>query len=91
MRANYGYADASGEYYITVDTDRCDGCGECVRACPHGVLAIELDDEDLPKAVVKPELRRSLADLCPGFDRKCGQRQPNCHSVCRPEALRHSW
>ena len=27
MLANYGYKDASGDFFITIDTDKCDGCG----------------------------------------------------------------
>ena len=46
MIANYGYKDGSGEYFIAIDTDRCDGCGECAPACPAGVLEIILNDYD---------------------------------------------
>ncbi|HUT16290.1 MAG TPA: ferredoxin family protein, partial [Anaerolineae bacterium] len=34
-------------WYPLVDQDRCDGCGVCVTACKHGVLAL-----DRQKAVV---------------------------------------
>jgi hypothetical protein len=27
MIANYGYKDGSGEFFISIDTDCCDGCG----------------------------------------------------------------
>jgi len=37
MIANYGYKDGSGEYFISIDTDRCNGCGDCVPACPADV------------------------------------------------------
>lgn len=40
MRANYGYKDGSGEYFITIDTDKYNGCGDCVPACPYGVLGV---------------------------------------------------
>ena len=91
MRANYGYADGSGEYYITVDTDRCNGCGDCVPACPKAILEVVTDDYDEPKAAMRPAFARSLADACPGF-RACSQRQgSNCHSACPKDALSHSW
>ncbi|MBW1829530.1 MAG: 4Fe-4S binding protein [Deltaproteobacteria bacterium] len=44
MLANYGYKDGSGDFFITLDTDKCDGCGDCVTACPNGVF--EVVDED---------------------------------------------
>ena len=28
MKANYGYKDGSGEFFITLDTDRCTACGD---------------------------------------------------------------
>lgn len=28
-------------FVVTVDQDICTGCGECVQACPGGVLAME--------------------------------------------------
>ena len=31
MIANYGYKDGSGDWFISIDTDRCNGCGKC---CP---------------------------------------------------------
>ena len=43
MLANYGYKDGSGEYFITIDTDRCTGCGDCVPVCPAGVLELVED------------------------------------------------
>jgi ferredoxin len=89
--ANYGYADGSGEYYITVDTDKCDGCGDCVEACASGILEVILDDYDEPKAVVKLQFATTLSDACPGYYRKCAGVEPNCHAACRAGAIRHSW
>ena len=58
MIANYGYEDASGSYFISIDTVKCNGCGECVRACtrttaidkPDGTLRLE---DLLPSSVLE--------------------------------------
>ncbi|MBI5480317.1 MAG: 4Fe-4S binding protein [Deltaproteobacteria bacterium] len=91
MRANYGYADGSGEYYLTIDTERCDGCGDCVPVCPAAVFAVEPDDYDEPKAVVRTEVRRRLAEVCPGRS-ACERRNAvMCHSACPRQAIEHTW
>jgi NAD-dependent dihydropyrimidine dehydrogenase PreA subunit len=46
MLANYGYKDGSGEYFITIDTDKCNGCGKCVEVCPGTVFAVGEDQND---------------------------------------------
>ena len=46
MIANYGYMDGSGQYFIKIDSDKCDGCGDCVTACPAGVLEVGEDEND---------------------------------------------
>jgi len=74
-----------------VDTDRCDGCGDCLIACPRAVFEIEEDDYDEPKAVVKPEHARTLGDVCLGYDARCAAEKTNCHAVCPHNALAHSW
>jgi ferredoxin len=91
MRAHYGYADGSGQYYLTIDTDRCDGCGRCVSACPYGVLELALDDYDELKAVLKQELSSHLGEVCPGYHGSCSRRTPNCHGACPTAAIEHSW
>jgi ferredoxin len=91
MRANYGYADGSGEYYLTIDTERCDGCGDCVPACPAAVLAVEPDDYDEPKAVVRAELRRRLAEVCPGLGACACRHAPTCQAACPRQAIQHTW
>jgi len=91
MKVHYGYTDGTGDYFITIDTGRCDGCGECVSACPAGVFTVTEDDSDQLKAAVAEEARKSLAFLCPGF-RSCSNiNEINCHSVCPKDAIVHSW
>ena len=46
MIANYGYKDGSGEYFISIDTDKCNGCEKCLEACPQNVFETGSDDAD---------------------------------------------
>ncbi|RLC94086.1 MAG: ferredoxin [Chloroflexi bacterium] len=91
MRANYGYADATGEYYITIDTDRCDGCGECITACPEDMFELIEDDFGKLVAAVREEVRLKVGIQCPGFHAACYKNEVNCHAACKNEAISHSW
>ncbi len=84
IKVNYGYSDASGEYFITIDTARCDGCGRCVPACPSAIFEI-----DNGKVKVAEAARKRLSILCPGFQ-SC-KYEANCHTVCQDDAISHSW
>jgi predicted CoA-substrate-specific enzyme activase len=89
MKMNYGYSDGTGEYFITIDTTRCNGCGECIKVCPIKLFTATIDENNEAKATVKEEFRKRIATLCPGFP-KCGS-TPNCHTVCSQDAISHSW
>ncbi len=39
MKATYGYKDGSGDFFITIDTDLCDGCGAPLTAYPGECFA----------------------------------------------------
>ena len=91
IRAHYGYADGSGDYYITIDTDKCDGCGACVHVCPKEVFEIIVDDYDESKAAVKHELVTKIGYVCPGYNRRCINEEANCHKACLAGAIEHSW
>lgn len=95
MKANYGYKDGSGEFFITVDTDLCDGCGQCVEACPAGVLEVvenEMDPlvEELV-AVVTEEHRKKIKYSCAPCKPTSGSLELPCVLACTPGALMHSW
>ncbi len=89
MKVNYGYSDGSGEYFITIDHNTCDSCGACVKACPNGVLAMAPDDTGKEKAVVKDDVRKRLALVCPGISHCAAE--PNCQTACPKYAINHSW
>lgn len=95
-KANYGYKDGSGEYFITIDTDLCNSCGNCVDACPEGVLEMgenELDplgDEVI--AVVSEEHRKKIKYSCaPCKHGNHEMKELPCVKACEPKAIIHSW
>jgi len=89
-KIQYGYTDGTGDYFITIDTSLCDGCGECVSACTEGVLEIIHENSARPKARVKEQVRKKLAYVCPGFTR-CKENETNCHQSCPHNAIDHAW
>lgn len=91
MLANYGYSDGSGTYYITIDTDKCNGCGDCLTACPQQVFVVEPDDYDEQKALIKEKLRKDIKYLC-GPCKPVTNRPPlPCQAACGAGAIAHSW
>lgn len=95
MKANYGYKDGSGEYFITIDTEKCTGCGACVKVCPAGVFEIVADPYDplaeKQVAVVKEGEHRKLKYSCAPC-KPLGKRPPlPCVAACEPGAIAHSW
>lgn len=93
--ANYGYTDGSGDYYITIDTGKCNGCGECVTACPESVLEMVEDAFDPlngePVAAVQEEHRKSLKYACGPCKPTTGWVSLPCVTACEPAAITHSW
>ena len=91
MFANYGYKDGSGEFYITIDTDKCNGCAKCVEACPPKVLEIITNDYDEVVAAVTDEHRRKIKYSCAPCKPVSGPRALPCQVACEPQAIAHSW
>ena len=95
MIANYGYKDGSGDYFIAIDTDKCNGCGDCVPACPGHVFMVGEDQNDplseQPVAIVTETERKKLKYTCapckPDHDRP----PLPCVQACKPVAIAHSW
>ena len=95
MIANYGYKDGSGEYFIILDTDKCDGCGKCVEACPYGVLEV-IENEYDPLAegdivAVTQEHRKKIKYSCMPCKPVTGRTTEPCVAACPQDALSHSW
>lgn len=95
MIANYGYTDGSGKYFISIDTDKCNGCGLCVEACPKRVLEVGEDPNDplrdIPTVYVREETRKTLKYTCSSC-KPIVERSPlPCVVVCENDAIKHSW
>ncbi len=97
MRVNqiityYGYRDGSGEYYVVIDAEKCNSCGECIKVCPQGALKMEpmfIDLDDKLVAVVTEEHRKKIKYTCSPCKPESG-RAP-CVTVCSQEAIKCIW
>lgn len=96
MIANYGYKDGSGDYFIAIDTDKCDGCGECVEACPADIF--EVLDEDPNDPFREEPLVIVVGDKRKKIKYKCGPCKPPtnrpplpCIEACPHDCISHSW
>lgn len=93
MKANYGYKDGSGEYFITIDTDMCTGCEKCIEACPGGVMGVGEDENDPLSddvvAFVEDSERKKIKYTCAPC-KGTGKTEP-CIAACEPGAIIHSW
>jgi len=95
MIADYEDKDGSDEFFMVLDTDTCDGCGDRVEACQWGVLEIGGDENDpVRKGLVMEmyvEHRRTLKYSC-GQCKPVVDRPPlPCVGACLSDALSHSW
>ena len=93
MLANYGYKDGSGDYFITIDTDRCADCGAhpCATVCPAGVLEVIEDDYGDVVAAVAEAHRKQIKYSCAPCKPAEGWGSLPCLDACPHEALTHSW
>lgn len=95
MIANFGYKDGSGDFFISIDTDKCNGCGDCISVCPAGVLEIRENDYDLfaedKMACVTEEHRKKIKYSCAPCKSEGDPDKLPCVAACEPNAMIHSW
>lgn len=89
--ANYGYKDGSGDYFISIDTGKCNGCGKCVEACPEDAFEVILDDYDDEVAQIKVKHRKNLKYLCGPCKPVSNRPELPCVKACEEGAIQHSW
>ena len=97
MLANYGYSDGSGNYFITIETDKCNACGACAQACPAQIFQVVDEDpndpmNEEPLAIVVAEKKKKLKYEC-GLCKPSGDNRPAlpCVTACEACAISHSW
>jgi Fe-S-cluster-containing hydrogenase component 2 len=94
MQGYYGFKDGSGEWFLIVDTEKCNGCRKCVEVCPMHILDVSEDEfdpfRDEPVVKVKNDERNKIRYSCapckPGF----GEKSTPCMAVCEPGAISFS-
>ncbi len=95
MIANFGYEDGSGKYYIILDTDKCDGCGKCVEACPYNVLEVVDNPFDPVEGdqimIVTEAERKKIKYACMPCKPTSGRVELPCVLACPYQAISHSW
>lgn len=97
MQAFYGYKDGSGDWFIIIDSDRCDGCGRCVEACPADALEVGDDEYDplseKQVARIKDGERKKIRYTCAPCQPSYGEALPPCVAACKTRAVSHteSW
>jgi Fe-S-cluster-containing hydrogenase component 2 len=89
---HYGYSDGSGEYYIIIDANKCNGCGKCMEQCPQDALELitmMIDLEDKLVVAVTEKHRKRIKYTCSPC--KPEEREAPCVLACERGAITCFW
>jgi ferredoxin len=93
MIAYLGYKDGSGEWFLRLDTEKCNGCGACVEVCPSEALEVGPDEadplRDEPVMTVKSTERKKLKYTCAPCKPEYGDTPAPCKAACAAGAISH--
>jgi Fe-S-cluster-containing hydrogenase component 2 len=88
----YGYSDGSGDYYIVIDTEKCNSCAKCVQQCPQSALEMVkefIDLEDKTVVAVKEQHRKNVKYTCSAC--KPDIQKTPCLLACEKKAIQCIW
>ncbi|HHU75603.1 MAG TPA: 4Fe-4S dicluster domain-containing protein [Firmicutes bacterium] len=93
MIAHYGYKDGSGDFFISIDTDKCTQCSDkpCLEACPEKIIELFTDDYDDEVVGIKASERNKIKYTCLTCKSTFGAGHAACIEACLLEAIEHSW
>ena len=88
----YGYSDASGEYYLVVNAQKCNSCGKCVNQCPqHAIelqtIMVDLEDKNVP--AITEQHRKNIKYTCCSC--KLENKKTPCILACERKAIDSIW
>jgi Fe-S-cluster-containing hydrogenase component 2 len=89
---HYGYIDGSGEYFISIDSDKCNDCRKCVENCPQSALELVtefIDLEDKTVAAVSELHRKKIRYTCAECNPQ--NNKTPCVLACAQGAIRCVW
>jgi len=92
MITHYGYIDGSGEYYISIDAEKCNGCCKCIKECPQQALelgSVMVDLEEKLVATVAENHRRKIKYTCSPCKPESGKAP--CVVACDQNAITCTW
>jgi ferredoxin len=91
MLANFGFKDGSGNWFLEIDSEKCNGCGKCVEVCPSLILEVGDDEFDPfreePVAKVKQAERKKIKYSCAPCKPGYGAAPTPCIAACKAGAI----